>query len=112
VTTIPEYELETFGRASKQSNTDDYQTLRDNANIYTAAAQAVIAVDVPSDAVETHLALANGLVQFATSLNMLADSADDPAKAFSGIKLFLENEERVRAAFVGISIYSTASQTP
>jgi len=112
LTTIPEYELETFGRASKQNNPDDYETLRTNADMYMTAAHAVMDIDVPTDAVDTHLALANGLTQFATSLTMLAESRDDPAKAFSAIKLFLESEEQVRAAFLGVSVYTTISQQP
>jgi len=105
LTKIPEYELETYGRAVTTQNTDDYATLADNARIYTHAADELLHVSVPRDATDTHLMLVNGLGAFAHALSLLSESTEDPAEAFSAIKLLLESEEQVRAAFAGISVY-------
>lgn len=105
LTKIPEYELETYGRAVTTQNTDDYTTLADNARIYTHAGDELLRVSVPRDATDTHLMLVNGLGAFAHALSLLSESTEDPAEAFSAIKLLLESEEQVRAAFAGISVY-------
>ncbi len=105
LTKIPEYELETYGRAVTTQNTGDYATLADNARIYTHAVDELIRVSVPRDAADTHLMLVNGLSAFAHALTLLSESTEDPAEAFSAIKLLLESEEQVRAAFAGISVY-------
>lgn len=105
LTEIPEYELETYGRAVTTQNSKDYEALARNASIYTQAVSALVAISVPRDAVETHLLLVNGLSAFAHALILLSESTEDPAEAFSAIKLLLESEEQVRAAFAGVSVY-------
>lgn len=105
LTTIPEYELETFGRAVKEQNKQDFDTLLAHAALYNDTAKSLLEISVPNDAVETHLLLVNGLATFAHSLELLASSAEDPAQSFAAIKLFLESEEQVRAAFAGVSVY-------
>lgn len=110
LTKIPEYELETFGRASRDNDDEAYATLFENATLYKNTAEQILKIPVPGDATETHLLLVNGLSMFARSLELLANSSTDPAQAFAAIKLFLESEEQVRAAFAGISVYQVVHE--
>ncbi len=100
-----EAEYVTFAKYIDSSNPKYLQTLRDDAVNYRAAATLAEKVVVPTDAVSYHVAVVNSLNAFATTLDDLAQYADDPFAGAAILRTYTDNEQNVFASFSSLASY-------
>ena len=111
VTTIGEYELTTYGRALQTNDHREFAKLESAANVYENIAQKLLTITAPEDAAQAHLDLINSFSVFATILQSMASSPDDPVLTFVATRDFIEGEDAIKNAYSQIDIYFTLKES-
>ena len=109
LTGITESEMDVLSRYAKENNTQDLQELISIAKDYHAAAANMRLIDVPINALSTHMTLSNALEKFGSTLDAMVGSVADPYA--SAILLVDHNNaaDELQSAFSGIGTYFNQS---
>jgi len=75
------------------------------ADVYEKVALAMATVTVPQDAVNIHVAAANSLLHFASTLRAVVDSEEDPLGAYTFLEAFNDAEENMVGEFAKLGEY-------
>ncbi|QSH39192.1 hypothetical protein JXR01_02700 [Candidatus Kaiserbacteria bacterium] len=110
VTQIGEYELITYGRAIESGNAEEFNKLTAAATIYDEIAQVLLTITAPEDAAQAHLDLINSFATFASILNTMTTTPEDPLLTFVATRDFLEGEDAIKLAYSQIDIYFTLKE--
>ena len=110
VTQIGEYELMTYGRAIESGDPAEFEKLTAAATIYDEIAQTLLTIIVPEDAAQAHLDLINSFATFASILNTMTKTPEDPLLTFIATRDFLEGEDAIKLAYSQIDIYFTLKE--
>jgi hypothetical protein len=106
--TSAEYAI--FASYLETGNLADLEELRRVAGNYAAASTAMKSLQVPADALDTHLAIANALARFSSTLVSLATHADDPLGSAALLRTYNDAELALVLAFDQFAKYSTDKQ--
>ncbi len=110
ITDVTEYELTTYGRAIEQNDAAEFAKLRAASATYRTIADNLLRMEVPADAALVHRDVINSFVRFASVLEDMAETPDDPLLAFVATRQFIEQEDMIRAAYNQLDIYFTLKE--
>jgi hypothetical protein len=100
---VSEYELTTFARLAHQATPDDIATLKKDASIYSAIADRLAALQVPTALVTDHLGIVNDVSALAAATKGLALWTGDPLNALAAVNAFSAAEDGVTADLAALT---------
>lgn len=101
--TQPEYEI--FAQYVQTNDTTYLDSLRTIAGNYRETQTNMARVSVPADAVLYHTAIMDSLGEFASTLDSMAEHADDPFAIVALLRTYNQAEEDVLISFDGLTKY-------
>lgn len=104
---IPEYELETYARATEKNSAAEFEQVAKDAHIYAQAVTTLKTVSVPKGAVDAHLSLMNAFATLAVSLKEMSRGYDDIAASYAALKTFSDAEKNLDVAYALHKSYLT-----
>ncbi|MFZ2593865.1 MAG: hypothetical protein WAX38_03785 [Minisyncoccia bacterium] len=105
MSTIPEYELQTYARAVDKNDPAEFGKLGEYAKLYAGVAEKLLTVEVPDDVLAQHITLANALSYLSASLNGMSKGFDDVAGSYAAVGHFGKAEQEVELAFQSFQTY-------
>jgi len=79
--TVREYELSVFARAVEKNRDIELEKLKATVSVYTSIQRALLALEVPPDIVNEHLAFVNSVASLAHEVERLSTWSGDPFDA-------------------------------
>lgn len=101
-----EYELNIFASYIETGDTNDLTRLKNTAQNYRDAIANATKVVVPADAVSYHVGILNALSEFASTIDAMAESADDPFAGAALLRTYNTAEQNVLMSFNALAQYS------
>ncbi len=109
--TVAEYQTLTF-LAQQGMRTDTLENLRANATRYTEYGTALTDIAVPQEYVVPHTLLSEALLQYGYTLETISYARSDPMKSAVGMGVFLQMEQKLRAALAQFAELKVAFEAP
>ena len=106
-----EPELEIFGRYIESRDRSNLKKLEVVAQNYREAVSNMKVVVVPTDALSSHMAVVNSLVEFAATLEAMAKNADDTMATLALLRAFNDGEQAVLNSFNALARYQRQKAT-
>ena len=102
---IPEAEFATYGRYVQTKDPTYLTQLQNDADIYRSAIAATAQVTVPEDAVPQQIAILNAMGEFASTLDALVQSAQDPLASAVLLTSYNQAEDDMLGSFNSLASY-------
>lgn len=102
---IKQLEISVFAAYMETKRSAHLAELRAMAEAYAAAGKAAAELTVPPEAAELHAGILNAMGQFGSTLQALADNADDPITVVALLRTYNEAESTMISSFNNLAKY-------
>ncbi len=100
---IHEPDLARYARYLETNNESELTTIIDHAALYRQIANEIVAIPVPRDMQDDHLAAANALAFYASVLDTMIERANDPIASLATLPIYDQSEKYIATTITKIT---------